>query len=368
LVAFATLCTAAIMISVAPAFTVWSGTEALAPAGTAMLLVAAVAILHFGRRLSNNLRTAESAATLARSELQVTLDNMSQGLVLCDNSANVVAVNNRFLQLFNIPSSKVHRGMEVADLIRLQAQAGGMPSEMAEALIKERLTRQPGSSGRVELPLRQRIFDIAYQPRPEGGWACTFEDVTAQKEAVQRLAFLAQHDSLTGLANRSLLGERIDMAIGEGAEFAVMLVDLDQFKPVNDALGHATGDALLREVAARLRSLVRDGDTAARLGGDEFAILIRSPCSHEDADRLAATLVQSLTLPFDLEGREIRIGGSIGVSLGLAAEDDQRGGPPRAASLLRQADLALYRAKQDGRGCHRFFEPSLDETRLYKCA
>jgi diguanylate cyclase (GGDEF)-like protein len=354
------------MVSVAPVVAVHAGLAALAPAAAALLFAAAAAILYFGRRLSSELRAAENAASLARSQLQVTLDNMSQGLVLCNNDAKVVAVNNRFLQLFGLPSHRVRCGMEVAELIRLQAQACGMPPEMAEALIQDRLTRQPGSSGRLEMPFRNNIFHVAYQPRPEGGWACTFEDVTAQKDAERRLAFLARHDSLTSLANRTLLNERIDLTIAAAAQFALMLVDLDRFKPVNDTFGHLVGDALLCAVAERLRSFVRDTDTVARVGGDEFAVLMNSPCSREGADRFASRLVQSLARSFDVDGHEIKIGCSIGIS--LAACDDPPAGALDTATLLRQADLALYRAKRDGRNGHRFFDSSMDEARPSACA
>jgi len=309
------------------------------------------------------LRKAEVEAALSQSELQVTLDNMSQGLVLCDTAANVVAVNNRFLQLFGIASDRVHPGMTVAALIRLQAEAGHMPPEQVEALIHERHTRQPGSSGRLEMGFQQGVFHVAYQPRPEGGWCCTFEDVTAQKEAQRRLAFLAQHDALTSLPNRALLRERIDAAITASAAFAVMLVDLDHFKLANDTFGHAVGDALLCAVSKRMSAVMREADTVARLGGDEFAVLFGAPCTREDADRYAAKLVQALAGPFHVEGHRLLIGASIGVSLAT--------GLPGAASntdtLLHQADVALYRAKEHGRRVHRFFEPSMERVPSAGC-
>ena len=241
-----------------------------------------------------------------------------------------------------------HVGMSVPDLIRRQAEACGMPREVVDALIHERLNRPPGASGRLTMPFPRGLLEVAYQPRPEGGWACTFEDVTAQRQAQERLAFLAQHDSLTGLPNRALLRERIAETIEAGAPFAVMLVDLDHFKLANDTFGHAVGDALLCAVSGRLCEEMRDGDTVARLGGDEFAVLMTAPCVREDADRLAGRLVRALAKPFMIEGRELKIGGSIGIALA--------GRESEADVLLRQADSALYRVKAEGRRGHRFFE------------
>jgi diguanylate cyclase (GGDEF)-like protein len=302
------------------------------------------------------MQAAEDAAARSRSELQVTLDNMSQGLVLCDVAANVVAVNNRFLQLFGIDPDRIHPAMTVPDLIWLQAEACHLPAEQAEALIRERMTRQPGASGRLLMPFPKGLLDVAFQPRPEGGWACTFEDVTAQKEAERRLAHMAQHDALTGLPNRAVLYERMASAIAAGMDFAVMLVDLDRFKAANDTFGHAVGDRLLCATSERLAALMREGDTVGRLGGDEFAILVVAPCTREYLERLAAKLIQALVEPFELEGKRLHVGASVGVSfetnLGERRAMD-------AETLLHRADLAMYRAKKAGRCTHRFFEPAM---------
>jgi diguanylate cyclase (GGDEF)-like protein len=321
----------------------------------ALLLAAGATIWYFGRQLVGGLRAAEETAAQSHSELQAALDNMSQGLVLCDTAANIVAVNDRFTQLFGIPSHRARRGMSVAELIRLQAEAGNMTPEFAEILIHERLNRPPGASGRLQMPFRLGQLEIAYQPRPEGGWACTFEDVTAQRNAEQRLAFLAQHDSLTRLPNRALLRERIDAAIKAGADFALMLIDLDHFKLANDTFGHAVGDALLCAASDRMSSRMRGGDTVARLGGDEFAVLMSAPCTREEANQCAAGLVRALAEPFQVEGRQLKIGGSIGVS--FVTNAPCLDGTLDTDKLLWQADTALYRAKEEGRRTHYFFQP-----------
>jgi len=227
--------------------------------------------------------------------------------------------------------------MSVLEVIRLQAETGNMTMEFAEILIHERLNRPPGASGRLVMPFRAGELEVAYQPRPEGvGPAPSRRD--AQKEAERRLVFLAKHDALTGLPNRALLCEQIDMAIAVSADFAVMLLDLDHFKLANDTFGHAVGDALLCAVAERLLSHVRESDTVARLGGDEFVVLLTSPCTRERTDLVAAELVRALAETFLVEGHHLRIGASIGVSFvanvrGKAASLDMD-------KLLHQADTA----------------------------
>jgi diguanylate cyclase (GGDEF)-like protein/PAS domain S-box-containing protein len=183
-------------------------------------------------------------------------------------------------------------------------------------------------------------------------------DVTERREAEARIRHMAHHDALTGLPNRVLLRDRLGQALArarrEGEAVAVLCLDLDGFKAVNDALGHAAGDRLLEAVAARLAASVREADTVARLGGDEFAVVQAGLAQPEAADALARRLVEALSRPFPLEGgHEAAVGTSVGVALFPADGDGPDG-------LLRRADLALYRAKAEGRGAHRFFEEAMD--------
>ena len=186
------------------------------------------------------------------------------------------------------------------------------------------------------------------------------EDVTERKKAEQRVAFLAHHDALTGLANRAALTQKIDEAAARqrrrGEPFSVLLLDLDRFKQVNDTLGHPAGDILLTKVAARLKSLLRETDVLARLGGDEFAIIqAGEPNQREAAKALADRVIEVLGKPFDIEGGDISIGTSIGIA--LAPEHDAG-----SDSLLKMADLALYRAKSAGRNGYRFFDAEMSEV------
>ena len=181
-------------------------------------------------------------------------------------------------------------------------------------------------------------------------------DVTERLAAEERLSHMARHDSLTGLPNRVLFRETLETAATRaqrGNGFAVHCLDLDRFKDVNDTLGHPIGDLVLVQVAARLREAAREGDVVARLGGDEFAVIQCDVNGPDQANDFAARLAETIGKPYDIDGRELVIGTSVGIALapGDGADPDQ---------LLKSADLALYRAKVEGRGTFRFFEPQMD--------
>jgi diguanylate cyclase (GGDEF)-like protein len=198
--------------------------------------------------------------------------------------------------------------------------------------------------------------------RPAGGGTVvkgTFQDVTEHREAAARLHFLAHHDSLTGLPNRLLFHDRLNQALArsrrDGCEVAVLCLDVARFKDINDSLGHVAGDALLRELAQRLQNEIRGSDTVARLGGDEFAIIQIGVGQPANAESLAQRLLAAVIEPFDAEGHEVFADISLGVALGRTDGDD-------AERLLIKADMALYRAKGEGRGVCRFYEEGMDES------
>jgi diguanylate cyclase (GGDEF)-like protein len=188
---------------------------------------------------------------------------------------------------------------------------------------------------------------------PDGGLVVTHEDITERRQVERHIAFLAQHDTLTGLANRVLLDERIGQAVADAAKgigFALLFLDLDRFKAVNDTFGHSTGDQLLRVVATRLLRCLREVDTAARLGGDEFIVLQIGPESPIDVALLARRIIDALTSPYLIGDQEVVIGVSIGIAIGDSAFSP-------VEVLFSYADAALYAAKEAGRSTFRFYQP-----------
>jgi diguanylate cyclase (GGDEF)-like protein len=201
------------------------------------------------------------------------------------------------------------------------------------------------------------VFHVTCQPLAHGGWVDVHEEITEKLRSEEKIVELTRIDNLTGLSNRRHFHEAIEAAIrADEPEFAILWIDLDKFKDVNDTYGHPTGDALLCAVAQRLKASVRGTDFVARLGGDEFAIIMRAGSGCRDAaSALAGRLCNILSQPCEVAGHTVAIGASIGIAMspecGRSAED-----------LMRNADVALYRAKGDGRGGYVFFTSELEQS------
>jgi diguanylate cyclase (GGDEF)-like protein len=218
-------------------------------------------------------------------------------------------------------------------------------------------------SGKIFTHLQQlknkRIILVTTQPLADGGWVDTQEDVTEKTLAQERIAWLARHCPLTELANRAYLRDRLGemmASLDPGKLLAVHLIDLDYFKQVNDTLGHAAGDAVLKAVAGRMRSALRDHDFVGRLGGDEFAIIQSGITDQEQAFHLARRLVKDLGAPYRTSGERVRIGASIGIAIYPRHGDD-------TDTLLQNADEALYRVKMRGRGSFAVYESTNEALR-----
>ncbi len=305
------------------------------------------------------LKNQEAQLKSANLLLDAALDNMCQGLCLYDSEQRLKVVNRRFCELFRLPPERVRPGITFREVLELSVAAGNHLGKVADELLSEELSliRQRSANTRFQELSHDRVLAVARQPTADGGWVATYEDVTERRRAEERIVFMARHDALTGLPNRLLFAERIDQAISHigrsGDGFAILSLDLDQFKQVNDTLGHPVGDELLRNVAERLISCLREVDTVSRLGGDEFAILQCDLERPEQAAGLARRIVEVLSAPYDIEGQPVTISVSIGISVA----------PGDGASydiLLKNADVALYLAKADGRATWRFFEPEMD--------
>jgi len=314
----------------------------------------------YHRVKSSELTLAMKNAQLdaAHEQLDATLANLSQGVCFFDKDLKVVVCNRRYCELFDLPDGAIEVGMSVAEVARLRIAAGSLPHgsldeylRMVDAIVGD---GKP-SDAIVELA-DGRSLSRHVQPLPGRGTIVTHEDVTERRQAEAKIAYMARHDMLTGLANRSLFQSRMEQALAlaeRGKGFAVLCLDLDRFKAVNDTFGHGVGDSLLRAVADRLRDVVRETDTVARLGGDEFAILQTGVSEPAETSAIARRIVQTINEPFELDGHLLSIGTSVGIS--LAPRDSAH-----PLELMNNADLALYRAKREGRGNWRFFEPAMD--------
>jgi diguanylate cyclase (GGDEF)-like protein/PAS domain S-box-containing protein len=305
------------------------------------------------------LRQQEENLRIRHFQFDTAINNMSQGLCFFDAAHQLIVCNDRYVDMYDLPRGRVGPGTPLTEIVDMRFNAGSFPAMSRDEYLNWRtnvaVSNEPTDSI-VELK-NGRTFKIRHRPMPDGGWVATHEDITEQRRSEVKIEYMAHHDALTDLANRVLLNERLEHALGSRIHreqmVAVHHLDLDQFKAVNDTFGHPAGDKLLKMVADRLRGLVRATDTIARMGGDEFAIVqapIRDPA---EATSLAQHIIRLLSEPFEIDGHQAVIGVSIGIAVGP-------GDGLRPDRLLRNADLALYRAKGDGRGTFCFFQPAMD--------
>ncbi len=279
------------------------------------------------------------------AQMDAALSNMTQGLCLFDAQGRLLVANRRFAEMFAAPP--------VGGTSEAVLRSAGLDMLVDAA--------RDGTVQNIACTLPDgRAIAVTQSPVEGGGWVATYEDVTERQAAEQRLAHMARHDQLTGLPNRLFFAEHM-RAVLDGARperaVALLCIDLDRFKVVNDTLSHPAGDALLREAGERLRACAGPSDVVVRLGGDEFAIVQSGPAATESqpeaATMLAEQVVTALAMPFTLSGQSVSIGGSVGIAIGGEAL-------ATAEALLKCADLALYRAKAEGRGVWRFFEAEMD--------
>jgi diguanylate cyclase (GGDEF)-like protein len=292
--------------------------------------------------------------------LETVLDNMSQGVLMFDSETRLIFCNRRYLEMYGLIPEVARPGRYLRDLLIQRIQNGTFADDPDEYIVRlrEGIAAQGSFYHTTHLP-DSRAFSVVSKPIAGGGWLATHEDITERQRSEGRIAHMARHDALTDLPNRVMLRERLEhelKRVKRGECLAVLCLDLDQFKSVNDALGHPIGDELLKLVADRLRGCTREPDTVARLGGDEFAIIMTQMQQPTDAAALSKRICDSIVKPYQIEGHQIVTDISIGIS--VAPFDAQDADP-----LLRNADMALYGAKADGRGTYRFFEPEMN-TRM----
>ncbi len=289
--------------------------------------------------------------------LDAAVNNISQGLCMYDRNGRLVICNEPYARIYNLPQQYLQPGTQLEDILGYLFDQGMSAGENRESYIAwRRDVIERGVQGKNIHELNGRTIMMQHHPMKDGGWVSTHEDITEQRQTEQRIRHLARHDALTDLPNRIQFLEEmaaIETAIMRGERAAVLCIDLDHFKAINDTLGHAMGDAVLKQVSARLWGTTRETDTLARLGGDEFSLLLRPIDGPRDAAIVAERIVKAIAAPFTIAGHNIVIGASVGVAMAPSDGAD-------TDALMKNADLAAYRAKSDGRSTYHFFEPGMD--------
>lgn len=292
-------------------------------------------------------------------QLAAALHNMSQGLCMLNRDFQVVVVNDRFLEMFGIAPERIAPRMPMHSLMDLAEESVPIAGEgrLAVRHWAQALVREQKSGKTIFTRIDGRIFCITHEQMPStGGWVETFEDVTERRQAEDKIAHMARHDSLTGLPNRTHFREQLEkslVSLDRGDIIGVLCLDLDRFKVVNDTLGHHSGDRLLQIAAERLRGALRESDFIGRISGDEFSVLQIARDQPTAVTALARRLVEVMSAPFLIGDHQVQVGVSVGISLAPADGNE-------ADQLLKNADLALYRAKAEGRCTYRFFESEMD--------
>ncbi|TMJ28357.1 MAG: EAL domain-containing protein [Alphaproteobacteria bacterium] len=303
------------------------------------------------------LKRREQQLNIQNMRFEAALENMTQGLAMFDRHRRLVICNARFAQLYDLPPELVTPGTEIEKILRYRVASGSHSGDIADFVQSRMAHAIKGEPSDSVLELRDgRLIAVGHRPMADGGWVSTHEDVTERRRSEDRIAHLARHDTLTGLPNRMRFREYMEGALARvrrGEMLALHCIDLDQFKGINDALGHVAGDALLMQVATRIRACVRETDLIARFGGDEFAVVQVGLQGPQDAGTLAGRIVRELSEPYDFDGPLAPMSASIGIAMAPADGSD-------ADELLRKADIAMYRAKADGRRTFRLFEPDMD--------
>jgi len=297
-----------------------------------------------------------------RSEERIRLlasvfEHGQEGILITDADQNIVAVNRSFTRLTGY---EPHEAIgNTPKMLRSGWQDGEFYREMWRSLTETGAWKGELRDRRKNGELYVEWLTILAVTNDKGevtNYIGMFEDITQEKEAEERIAHLAYHDTLTDLANRRLFEDRLEQALRHAhrasTSTALLYVDLDRFKPINDTFGHKAGDLLLKEVAQRLRGCVRDSDTVARLGGDEFALILHGVAQNQ-ATLTAQRVIDALARAFQIDHHDVFIGASIGIGLYPSDGVD-------ATSLIKHADIAMYQAKQAGRNTYRFFKPEMN--------
>jgi len=318
-------------------------------------------VLAVGHDVSDRLRT-EAQLRATNSLLAATLESTADGILVVDREGRITSYNHRFGDMWRLPAASVETLDDQLLMTLVQDQLSDPSAFVAK--IQELYQELEAESHDVIEFADGRVFERDSMPqRIDGevvGRVWSFRDMTDERRLQAELAHQAFHDPLTGLANQALFRDRVAVAVAHlarhGGQLAVLFIDLDEFKTVNDSLGHSAGDTLLVEVSRRISSCLRVGDTAARLGGDEFAVLIDELAGPAEAVAVVERILAALREPVPLSATRVSTAASIGIAYGTANAD--------VDDLLRNADLAMYNAKAAGKNTHRTFASEMHEAAL----
>lgn len=305
----------------------------------------------------NLIRHCVSGSRDQNAQLNVVLENMSQGFCMFDAEQRLVMSNKQYISLYSMSEDMVQPGTTLRQMLEQQIANGIYAGGDPEGYIRQRLDLAGKAEQKHTIHELSdgRILSVEHIPLPDGGSLATHEDITELRKYEKHIAYLATYDALTGIENRSSLEQKTaqQFVSAQGEKFAVLCIDLDKFKVINETLGHMVGDKLLKAISERLQECTADTDTVARLRGNEFAILQVSSNQPDHAQVLAHYICQIMREPFNIDGNEIVTGASIGIAIAPAD-----GAEP--AELIKNAELALSRSKENGRGAYHFFETEMD--------
>jgi diguanylate cyclase (GGDEF)-like protein len=289
--------------------------------------------------------------------LDAAVNNISQGLAMFDAHRHLVLWNSPYREIYGLPAELLKPGTPLDTIIDYLFNHGLKASGDREGYMTWREgVIAGGEHGKTIYEFNGRTILLRHNPMKDGGFVSTHEDITEQRQQEERIQHLARHDTLTELPNRAQFLEdmsQLEAAFERGETSAVLCIDLDHFKAVNDTHGNAVGDKVLKQAAARLWGTTRETDVLARLEGDEFALLLRPIGGPADAAAIAERIVKHMATPFTIDGRNVQIGASVGIAIAPADGD-------ATDTLMKNADLALYRAKSEGRSTFHFFEQGMD--------
>lgn len=289
--------------------------------------------------------------------LEVTVNNIAQGLCMYDAQGRLVICNAPYARIYRLPERLLQPGTQLEEILGFLFDHGMSAGDDREAYIGwRRAVIARGEFGKNIHVINGRTILMQHHPIEGGGWVSTHDDITEQLEQEERIRHLARHDALTGLPNRVRFLEELSTlaaSLARSGNAALLHIDLDHFMNVNDLHGNAVGDTVLRQVAARLAGTTRETDVLARMGADEFALLLRPIERPADAAAVAERVVRAMATPFVVADRHVTIGASVGIA--VAPQDGDN-----ADRLMKSADLALSRAKAEGGGAFHFFERDID--------